>query len=119
MTQPAGQRDCSHACVDRSTAELDDGRLIEAGPKSHAGIRRAAFAKDIVPELRDHMERFADPHPRGLVFIGPKGGRLRRSNFASSGTGPGERSVFPNSTSTICATAGTRWGPRKEQPRGS
>ena len=25
--------------VDRSTAELDDGRLIEAGPKSHAGIR--------------------------------------------------------------------------------
>ena len=42
---------------------------------------RSAFPKDIVPELRDHMERFADPNPRGLVFIGPKGGRLRRSNF--------------------------------------
>ncbi len=67
--------------VDRSTAELDDGRLIEAGPKSHAGIRTVAFPKDIVPELRDHLERFADPDPRGLVFIGPKGGRLRRSNF--------------------------------------
>lgn len=67
--------------VDRSTAELDDGRLIEAGPKSHAGIRTVAFPKDIVPELRDHLERFADPDPRGLVFIGSKGGRLRRSNF--------------------------------------
>jgi integrase len=27
------------------------------------------------------MERFADPKANGLVFIGPKGGRLRRSNF--------------------------------------
>jgi hypothetical protein len=35
----------------------------------------------IVPELADHLERFADPRPNGLVFIGPKGGRLRRSNF--------------------------------------
>jgi hypothetical protein len=34
-----------------------------------------------VPELADHLERFADPKPNGLVFIGPKGGRLRRSNF--------------------------------------
>jgi hypothetical protein len=34
--------------VDRSTAELDDGRLIEGGPKSHAGIRTVAFPTDIV-----------------------------------------------------------------------
>jgi integrase len=34
-----------------------------------------------VPELADHLQRFADPEPNGLVFIGPKGGRLRRSNF--------------------------------------
>ena len=26
-------------------------------------------------------QRFAAPGPGGLVFIGPKGGRLRRSNF--------------------------------------
>jgi hypothetical protein len=28
-----------------------------------------------------HLERFAEPGERGHVFIGPKGGRLRRSNF--------------------------------------
>jgi hypothetical protein len=28
-----------------------------------------------------HLESFADPKPKGLVFIGPKGGCLRRSNF--------------------------------------
>ena len=27
------------------------------------------------------MERFAAPGPVDLVFVGPKGGRLRRSNF--------------------------------------
>ena len=34
-----------------------------------------------MPELADHLERFADPKPNGFVFIEPKGGRLRRSNF--------------------------------------
>jgi integrase len=31
--------------------------------------------------LRWHLERFVDPEPDSLVFVGPKGGRLRRSNF--------------------------------------
>ena len=30
---------------------------------------------------RDHMEQFTDPAPNALVFIGPKCGQLRRSNF--------------------------------------
>ena len=34
-----------------------------------------------VPELRWHLEQFAEPGERGYVFVGPKGGRLRRSNF--------------------------------------
>jgi integrase len=34
-----------------------------------------------VPELRWHLERFAQPGERGLVFAGPKGATLRRSNF--------------------------------------
>jgi hypothetical protein len=37
-----------------------------------------AFPKEIAPELRWHLERFAQPGDDGLVFIGPKGGRLRR-----------------------------------------
>ena len=35
----------------------------------------------IAPELCAHLERFAQAGDTGLVFIGPKGGRLRRSNF--------------------------------------
>jgi integrase len=34
-----------------------------------------------VPELRWHLERFAEPGERGLLFVGPKGAPLRRSNF--------------------------------------
>jgi integrase len=73
--------DACEVRVNASTAEMDDGRLIEGDPKSHAGKRTVSFPVDIVPELADHLERFADPKPNGLVFIGPKGGRLRRSNF--------------------------------------
>ena len=40
-----------------------------------------AFPAELVPELRWHLEQFAEPGERGYVFVGPKGGRLRRSNF--------------------------------------
>jgi integrase len=40
-----------------------------------------AFPAELVPELRWHLDRFAAPGERGLVFVGPKGARLRRSNF--------------------------------------
>lgn len=64
-----------------STAETDDGRLIDVDPKSQAGRRRVAFPKEIAPELRWHLECFAQAGDDGLVFIGPKGGRLRHSTF--------------------------------------
>jgi len=44
-----------------STAETDDGRLLDDDPKSQAERRRVAFPKDIAPELRWHLERFAQP----------------------------------------------------------
>src|SRR5712691_11366737 len=69
-----------------STSETDDGRLIDDDPKSHAGRRRVAFPKEIAPELRWHVERFAQAGDDGLVFIGPKGGRLRRSTFRRTWT---------------------------------
>lgn len=40
-----------------------------------------AIPPDLVPELRWHLDRFAQPGDRGLVFVGPKGAPLRRSNF--------------------------------------
>jgi integrase len=69
-----------------ATAETDDGRLIDDDPKSQAGRRRVAFPKEIAPELHWHLERFAQPGDDGLVFIGPKGGRLRRSTFGRTWT---------------------------------
>ncbi|MGI9006623.1 MAG: tyrosine-type recombinase/integrase [Streptosporangiaceae bacterium] len=64
-----------------TTAELDSGGLAADTPKSRAGRRTVAFPDDLVPELRWHLERFAQPGERGLVFVGPKGAPLRRSNF--------------------------------------
>ena len=64
-----------------STAETDDGRLIDDDLKSRAGIRTVSFPREIVPELRWHLECFAQADDDGLVFIGPLAGRLRRKNF--------------------------------------
>jgi integrase len=73
--------DACEVRVNASTSEMDDGRLIDGNPKSRAGIRTVAFPADIVPELADHLEHLTEANPNGFVFIGPKGGRLRRSNF--------------------------------------
>ena len=64
-----------------TTAELDKGGLLPETPKSRAGRGTVAFPDELVPELRWHLERFAEPGERGLVFVGPKGAPLRRSNF--------------------------------------
>jgi len=64
-----------------TTAQLDTGLLLPETPKSRAGRRTVAFPAELVPEIRWHLERFAEPGERGLVFVGPKGARLRRSNF--------------------------------------
>ena len=51
-------------------------------PRSIAGTRTVAFPREIVPELRWHLECFGQAEKNGgLVFVGPLGGRLRRSNF--------------------------------------
>ena len=44
-------------------------------------IRIVETTAELVPERRWHLERFAQPGERGLVFAGPKGATLRRSNF--------------------------------------
>lgn len=40
-----------------------------------------SFPREIAPELRWHLDRFVDSPSDSLVFIGPKGGRLRQQNF--------------------------------------
>ncbi len=73
--------DACEVRIVETLAELDKGGLRPETPKSRAGKRKVAFPAELVPELRWHLERFAESGPRGVVFIGPEGGRLRRSNF--------------------------------------
>lgn len=75
--------DLERCCVrvTRSLVQMNDGKLTEAEPKSRAGRRVVSFPREIAPELRWHLERFVDLGADSRVFVGPKGGRLRRSNF--------------------------------------
>jgi integrase len=67
--------------VRRSQAELKGGLVIVKDPKSKAGRRPVAIPDVVIPELRRHLEWFAAKDLDGLVFVGPKGGRLLRRNF--------------------------------------
>lgn len=73
--------DLGELLVRRSSWEGLDGKIHEKDPKSKAGRRRIAMPDVLVPELHRHLEWFAEKGPDGLVFIGPRGGRLRGSHF--------------------------------------
>ena len=57
--------------------ELD--RLVKGKPKSEASIRKVVLPELIIPDLVRHMDAFAGQGPDGFVFVGVKGGQLRRS----------------------------------------
>jgi integrase len=61
--------------------ELNGGKLFDDTPKSRTGRRVVAIPSQIIPDLRAHLARYAEPGEWGHVFIGPKGGLLRRSAF--------------------------------------
>ncbi len=67
--------------VRRAQSELRNGSLPVKAPKSAAGVRQVAFPESIAPEVKRHLEWFAERDDDGLVFVGPQGGRLRRNNF--------------------------------------
>jgi integrase len=77
--------DLLHATV-TVTEDLDElaGRLQRGEVKSAASRRSIAIPAVIVPDLERHLAEFSAPGRRGLVFVGPKGGRLRRGNFRRS-----------------------------------
>ncbi|MFG2003435.1 tyrosine-type recombinase/integrase [Spirillospora sp. NPDC048911] len=61
--------------------ELDGGKLLEGPPKTRAGRRVVALPPEIIPDLQAHLDEFAESGPKGRVFVGPRGGPLRRSGF--------------------------------------
>lgn len=64
-----------------SLTETDNGALALGPPKSAAGRRTVQLPPLIIPSLRQHLDQYALPGPDGLVFTGPNGALLRRSNF--------------------------------------
>lgn len=64
-----------------SAGELSDGTRIVGEPKSYAGRRTVSIPLAVVPALAEHLERYAEPGRDGLVFVGPKGGTIKRGNF--------------------------------------
>lgn len=91
----AGLRFSELAALRRCDIDLDAGEVSVARaavdvvgkprtydrPKSDAGRRTVAIPPHIVPALRAHLEHYGQPGRAGLVFVGPKGGVLKRSNF--------------------------------------
>jgi integrase len=60
------------------------GQLVQGTPKSRASVRKIPLPELIIADLRTHLYRYAAPGPDGSVFVGVKGGQLRRSNFSKT-----------------------------------
>lgn len=81
-------------CEVKITEELvqpNKGALFFDTPKSQAGKRTVAFPEEIVGEIRWHLDKFGQPGAMGLVFVGPRGGLLRRGELPAGGLDQGTR----------------------------
>ncbi|MER5538663.1 tyrosine-type recombinase/integrase [Streptomyces mirabilis] len=67
--------------VRRAVAELNNGQREIKAPKSAAGKRTVAIPGAILPDVRAHLARYAEPGADGRVFIGAKGATPRRNHF--------------------------------------
>ncbi|MEU7425037.1 tyrosine-type recombinase/integrase [Streptomyces sp. NPDC040750] len=67
--------------VRRAVAELFNGQREIKAPKSAAGKRTVSIPAAIVPEIREHLKRYAEPGADGRVFVGAKGATPRRNHF--------------------------------------
>ncbi|MGI5425805.1 tyrosine-type recombinase/integrase [Streptomyces sp. CA-179760] len=67
--------------VRRAVAELFNGQREIKAPKSAAGKRTVSIPAAIISDIRDHLERYAEPGADGRVFLGAKGATPRRNHF--------------------------------------
>jgi integrase len=56
---------------------------IEGPPKSSAGFRTVALPMVLVPELREHLDRYVASDPKSRLFVGKTGATPRSSNFGA------------------------------------
>jgi integrase len=75
--------DLENAVINISRSAVEVGKqLITKAPKTAGGVRSVALPVWIVPELRHHLDTYADPEPDGRVFVGLYGATPLRRNFA-------------------------------------
>ncbi|GGV12527.1 tyrosine-type recombinase/integrase [Streptomyces griseoflavus] len=67
--------------VRRAVAELNNGQREIKAPKSAAGKRTVSIPSAILPEIREHLNNYAEPGADGRVFVGAKGATPRRNHF--------------------------------------
>ncbi len=67
--------------VDEQVVQLRDGTQLRSEPKTAAGRRVVAIPSVTVDALREHLDRYAEPGPYGIVFCGHEGGPLRRATL--------------------------------------
>lgn len=67
--------------ITQASPELTNGRRVTGDPKTRAGKRTVYLPDFMLPELRRHMQWFAEKEVDGLLFIGEKGAPFRRSTF--------------------------------------
>jgi integrase len=68
--------------IDRQYVELRDGTLVLDTPKSAAGVRTVHIPPHLLPELREHLQRYTTPSST-VVFPNTKDQPIRRASFRS------------------------------------
>jgi integrase len=61
-------------------------QLVKGTAKSEASKRKVPLPELIMSELRSHVDTYTARGPDAFVFVGVKGGQLRRSNFSRTWT---------------------------------
>jgi integrase len=67
--------------IEVAVVELTNGALVTGPSKSASGIRWVSIPPFLLPDVIEHLEQFTGTADDQLVFSGPKGAQLRRSNF--------------------------------------
>ena len=67
--------------VREQLVQTADGRRFLASPKTSAGVRTVAVPPHLWPEIEAHLATYVDDSHTALLFVGPKGASLERSNF--------------------------------------
>lgn len=82
LTRNAIDPDVGILIVRAGVVELKNGALVTGPPKSAAGNRTLTIPDFLLADVAEHLGTFTGPGPGALVFTGPKGAQLRRSNFS-------------------------------------